>query len=339
MMLNYKLTLRTLSFLWVFIFMLALAANAQNTTGSIVGTVTDQTGASVPNAKVTVTNNATGEKRIVATNDAGEYQVLTLLPGLYSVDVEGSGFKHYLRNGVEVQVEQATRINVPMAVGAFTEQVTITASTPIIQSGNAALGQVVEGRTVTEMPLNGRNVLALVGLVPGVIPQGSSGDNLTGQNVSAAGNFQIGGGNANQSSTLYDGAPVNISYGNITSLVPSQDAVQEFRVQTNNNTAEYGMYTGGVINMTSKSGSNSIHGTAYEFVRNTIFNSTPYFSKHTPGNTLPRNTYHLNQSGGNIGFPIIKDKLFGFFDYQGYRQRQAKTYQYTVPTLLQLQGT
>ena len=144
-----------------------------------------------------------------------------------------------------------------MVVGAVTEQITITSSAPIIQSENASLGQVVEGRSVTEMPLNGRNVLALVGLAPGVVPQGSSGGNLTGQNVFAAGNYQIGGGDANQSSTLVDGAPVNISYGNITSLVPDQDVVQEFKIQTNNNTAEYGMYTGGVINMTTKSGTNA----------------------------------------------------------------------------------
>jgi hypothetical protein len=106
----------------------------------------------------------------------------------------------------------------------------VTSTAPIIQSENAALGQVVQGKAVTDIPLNGRNVLALVGLVPGVVPQGSSGGNLTGQNVFAAGNYQIGGGSANQSATLYDGAPVNISYGNITALVPSQDTVQEFRV-------------------------------------------------------------------------------------------------------------
>lgn len=120
--------------------------------------------------------------------------------------------------------------------------------------------------------------------------------------------------------------------------MPSQDTVQEFRVQTNNNTAEYGNYTGGVINITSRSGSNAIHGTAYEFVRNTIFNSTPYFSKHNPAQILGKNPYHQNQFGGNIGFPMIKDRLFGFFDYQGYRQSQQRLYNYTVPTLKMRQG-
>ena len=342
-MLNFNHGVRGPSFLWICCLwigclMLMPQAYSQNTTGSMVGIVTDQTGASVPNAAITVTNLATDTKRTTTSTATGEYQLLTLQPGQYSLSIEGTGFKRYSQSPLDVQVEQATRVNVQMVVGAVTEQVTVSSSVPILQSENASLGQVVEGRAVTEMPLNGRNVLALVGLVPGVVPQGSSGGNLTGQNVFAAGNFQIAGSAANQSSTLYDGAPVNISYGNVTSLVPSQDAVQEFKVQTNNNTAEYGMYTGGVVNMTSKSGSNGIHGTAYEFVRNTIFNSTPYFSKHTAGNVLPKNPYHLNQFGGNLGFPIIKDKLFGFADYEGYRQRQAKTYTYTVPTLLQLQG-
>ncbi len=332
----FKLALRGFSLL-VCVLMFASQAYSQNTTGSIVGTVTDSTGAAVANATVTVTNIATADKRIATTSDSGEYTILTLLPGQYSVMIEGAGFKRYVRDGVDIQVEQIARINAQMVVGAVTEQVTITSTAPLIQSENASLGQVVEGRSVTEMPLNGRNVLALVGLAPGVVPQGSSGGNLTGQNVFAAGNFQIGGGDANQSSTLVDGAPVNISYGNITSLVPDQDVVQEFKIQTNNNTAEYGMYTGGVINMTTKSGGNSIHGTLYEFNRNTIFNATPFFNKHT-STIIPKSPYQLNQFGGNIGFPILKNKLFGFGDYQGYRNRVGKTETYTVPTPLERIG-
>ena len=334
---NFKLTLRGLSILWICAMMFATLAYSQNTTGSLVGQVTDPSGAIVPNATITVTNLATDDKRTTTTSSNGEYQVLTLQPGQYSLTIEGTGFKRYSRSPVEVQVEGATRVNVEMVVGAVTEQVTVSSTAPILQSENASLGQVVEGRAVTEMPLNGRNVLALVGLVPGVVPQGSSGGNLTGQNVFAAGNFQIDGGDANQSSTLVDGAPVNISYGNITSLVPSQDVIQEFKVQTNNNTAEYGMYTGGVINMTTKSGGNSVHGTLYEFDRNTIFNATPFFNKHT-STVIPKAPYQLNQFGGNVGFPILKDKLFGFGDYQGYRQRVGKTETYTVPTPLERIG-
>lgn len=306
---------------------------AQSATGSVLGNITDSSGSVIVNANVTLTNNATGDKKVVVSSTSGDFQFLLLAPGEYTLMVEAQGFRRYSHNPVEVQIALATRENVEMSIGAATEEVTITSQAPIIQSENASLGQVVQGKAVTDIPLNGRNVLALVGLVPGVVPQGSSSANLTGQNVFAAGNYQIGGGSANQSSTLYDGAPVNVSYGNATILVPSQDAVQEFRVQTSNNTAEYGKYTGGVVNISSKAGSNQIHGTVYEFVRNTIFNSTPYFSKHDPTNVLKKNPYHQNQFGGNIGFPIIKDRLFGFFDYQGYRQAQQRLYNYTVPTV------
>src|SRR5665213_2880005 len=225
-----------------------------------------------------------------------------------------------------------------MSVGGTTEEVTVTTQAPIIQTENASLGQVVQGQAVTNMPLNGRNVLALVGLVPGVVPQGASQANLTGLGVFSAGNFQIGGGTANQSSELFDGAPMNISYGNIVALVPDQDVVQEFRAQTNNNTAEFGSDTGGVINITSKSGGNQIHGTAYEFVRNTMFNSTPYFSKHNPAQTIGKSPYHQNQFGVNAGFPIIKNKLFGFFDFQDYRMFYGYTYNWVVPSMKQRQG-
>lgn len=303
-------------------------ASAQNTTGNIVGTVNDSTGAVVSNATVTIVNKSTNDRRVTKTNESGDYQVLQLAPGEYRLDVDAKGFKHFTRNPVEVQVELATRVNIDLAVGSQNETVTVTDQAPIIQTENATLGQVVQGKAVSEMPLNGRNVLALVGLIPGVVPQGSSSGNLTGLNVFAAGNYQIGGGTANQSSTLYDGVPVNVSYGNATILVPSQDSVQEFRVQTSNNTAEYGNYTGGVINIASKSGSNAIHGTTYEYVRNTMFNATPYFARHNSNTAawLPINPYHQNQFGANAGFPIIKDKLFGFFDYQGYRQMMAQPF-------------
>ena len=312
-------------------------AQAQDVFGSVVGTVSDPGGAVLPGTTVTVTNLATGEARTATTDGQGYFQLLSLPTGQYKLDVDSHGFKHYSRSPIDVTVDQAARANVTMLVGSQSENVVVTTAAPIMQTESASLGQAVEGRAVTEMPLNGRNVLALVGLVPGVVPQGSSGGNLTGQNVFAAGNFQIGGGDANQSSTLVDGAPVNISYGNITSLVPSQDSVQEFRVQTNDNTAEYGMYTGGVINMTTKSGSNAMHGTVYEFDRNTVFNATPFFNKHST-TILPKSPYQLNQFGGNAGFPILKDRLFGFGDYQGYRNRVGKTENYTVPTPLMRQG-
>ncbi|MDX6462989.1 MAG: hypothetical protein QOE55_6686 [Acidobacteriaceae bacterium] len=308
----------------------SLIAPGQTTTGSIVGTVTDSSGAAVTGANVTLTSTATGEGHSATTDASGNYQFVLLPPGVYKIDMEGAGFKHYTHDQIVVQVDQVFRVNATMEVGAVNQQVVVTSQAPIMQTETASLGQVVAGKAVTNIPLNGRNVLALVALVPGVVPQGSSSGNLTGQNVFAAGNYQIGGGNGNQSSVLIDGSPVNTSYGNTVELVPDQDVIQEFKVQTNNNTAEFGMYTGGVINMATKSGTNSFHGTTYEYFRNTVLNANDFFAKR---NNAGKQPFHQNQFGANIGGPIKRDKMFIFGDYQGYRQAQGKIYIYNVPTL------
>ncbi len=310
--------------------MFSLVALGQTTTGSIVGTVTDSSGAAVAGATVTLTSTETGESHNATTDSSGNYQFVLLQPGVYKIEMEGTGFKHYTRDQIVVQVDQVFRVNANMEVGAVSQQVVVSSQAPIMQTETASLGQVVAGKAVTNIPLNGRNVLALVSLVPGVVPQGSSSGNLTGQNVFAAGNYQIGGGNGNQSSVLVDGSPVNTSYGNTVELVPDQDVIQEFKVQTNNNTAEFGMYTGGVINMATKSGTNSFHGTTYEYFRNTVLNANDFFAKR---NNTGKQPFHQNQFGANIGGPIKRDKMFIFGDYQGYRQAQGKMYVYNVPTL------
>ena len=270
----------------------SLVALGQTTTGSIVGTVTDSSGAAVPGTNVTLTSTETGETHTATTDPSGNYQFVLLQPGTYKIEMEGTGFKHYTRDQIVVQVDQVFRVNATMEVGAVNQQVVVTSQAPIMQTETASLGQVVAGKAVTNIPLNGRNVLALVSLVPGVVPQGSSSGNLTGQNVFAAGNYQIGGGNGNQSSVLVDGSPVNTSYGNTVELVPDQDVIQEFKVQTNNNTAEFGMYTGGVINMATKSGTNSFHGTTYEYFRNTVLNANDFFAKR---NNTGKQPFHQNQ--------------------------------------------
>src|ERR1700677_3292455 len=296
---------------------------SQNTFGTIVGTVNDNTGATLSGATVTLTNDETGERRTGSTDSSGDYQFVSLPPDNYKLEIEATGFKHYVRDGISVQVDQTFRANAAMEVGTVSQQVVVTAQAPIMQTETASLGQVVAGKAVTNIPLNGRNVLALVALVPGVVPQGSSSGNLTGQNVFAAGNYQIGGGNGNQSSVLVDGSPVNTSYGNTVELVPDQDVIQEFKVQTNNNTAEFGMYTGGVINMATKSGGNSFHGTGYEYLRNTNLDANDFFSNRSAAGRQP---FHQNQFGANFGGPIKKDKYFFFGDYQGYRQREGYLY-------------
>ena len=318
-----------------FVLLLVTPLGGQTFYGSIVGNVTDASNAPIQGAAVTLLNNGTGARQAAQTAASGEYRFVNLVPGQYRVDVEKTGFKHLTRDAVPVEVEAAVRIDLAMQVGDVTQSVEVTASAPLLQTENASLSQVVETRSVQEMPLNGRNVLNLVNLVPGVVPQGSSDGNLTGKNVFAAGNYQIGGGTANQSATFYDGVPVNITYGNITALVPSQDAVQEFRVQTNNNTAEYGRYTGGVINLTSKSGTNEFHGSLYEFLRNKQLNAANFFANKSGAGRAP---FVQNQFGGNVGGPVKKDKTFFFFSYEAFRARQGVLFTETVPTAQQLTG-
>jgi outer membrane receptor protein involved in Fe transport len=332
---SYKTAIRTLGSALLGILLFAANAQAQNIFGSIVGTVSDSSGAVLPGATVTVTNVGTGEKREVAADGQGNYQVLSLPRGQYKIDIDSHGFKHFTQASVDVVVNQVTRLNVSMSVGEESQQVTVDAAPPIMQTDSASLGQAVTGKAVQTLPLNGRNVLALVALVPGVIPQGASATNLTGQNVFAAGNYQIGGGNSNQGSVLVDGVSVNTSYGNAVELVMDQDSVQEFNVQTHNNTAEFGAYTGGVINMSTKSGTNNFHADAYEYVRNTLFNANNFFANRTGAG---RQAWHQNQFGVNGGGPILKNKVFIFGAYQGYRQTNGQPVTVTVPTAAQLTG-
>ena len=313
----------------------AVSANAQDIFGAILGTVSDPAGAVLPAAKVTVTDLSTGAVRTVNTDEQGNYQVLSLPRGQYKVEIDATGFKHFSRSPIDVAVDQQARVDVKMEIGTQNQQVVVNSAPPIMQTESATLGQVVEGNAITNLPLNGRNVLALVAMVPGVVPQGSSSGNLTGQNVFAAGNYQIDGGNANQGSVLVDGAPVNTSYGNTVELVMDQDVIQEFNAQTHNNTAEFGMYTGGVINMSTRSGGNSFHGTAYEYVRNTLLDANDFFSNQTGAGREP---WHQNQFGFNAGGPIRKDKYFAFGDYQGYRQTQGHLYFGNTPTAAELSG-
>lgn len=304
-------------------------ALSQTFYGSIVGTVTDPSGATVPSAVVVLTNIGTAERRNAVTDNDGNYQFVNLVPGRYRVDIERTGFKHLTRDEILVEVQSAVRIDAVMQVGEIGQVVEVQAQTPLLQTESSALGQVVDSRKVQEMPLNGRNVLNLVALVPGVVPQGNAMANPTGQNIFAFGNYQIGGGIAGQNAAYIDGATLNVAQGSLVAIIPTQDAMQEFRVQTNNLGPEFGRFTGGVINLTSKSGSNSFHGSAYEFLRNKVLNANTFFNNRS-GTGRP--AFTQNQYGVNIGGPIVRDKTFFFASYEGFRQRQGQSFILTVPT-------
>src|SRR6266702_2314815 len=307
----------------------------QNVYGKISGTVSDSSGASIGEANVTLANLDNNEKHQITTNASGSYSFVNIEPGRYKIQAEKSGFKNFVREPIIVEIESGLKIDIVMPVGAASETVEVTGQTPLLQPETASLGQVVEQRTVTELPLNGRNPLALVGLVPGVVPQGtpsagnSSAGNPVGANPFALGDFQVGGGMAGQSQILIDGVPTNGAYLNVVTVIPTQDAIEEFKVQTNNLGPEYGRFAGGVINLSTKSGTNTFHGSAYEFLRNQVLNANGFFDNSSG---LARPPFTQNQFGANVGGPALKDKLFFFSSYEGFRQRQGNVFLGWVPT-------
>jgi hypothetical protein len=296
----------------------------------------------VASTDVTLTNLGTNEKRTSTTNSDGLYQFVNVTPGQYSVSVEKTGFKRIVRSPVRVETESTAKIDLSLQVGELTQTVEVTAQTPLLQPESSSLGQVVDTRKTDELPLNGRNPLNLTALVPSVVPQGGSMSNPNGQNPFAWGNYQIGGGMANQSMVWLDGSPVNGSYINITALIPTQDSLQEFKVATNNLTPEYGRFAGGVVNFTTKSGSNELHGEAWEFLRNRDLDANTFFNNT---NGTPRGAFTQNQFGFNLGGPVIipklfngKNKTFFFVDYEGFRLREGVSYTETVPTAQERTG-
>ena len=314
---------------------------SQNVYGTITGTITDSSGASVAGVSVTLTNIAREDKRTAQTNDSGNYAFVNLLPGNYRLEAEKAGFKKLVREPIDIEVESGLRIDLAMEVGQLSQTVEVTAQSVQLQPESTSLGQVIGPRTTTELPLNGRNPLALVALTAGVVPQGqpsagnSSTGNPVGANPFAAGDFQIGGGQAGQSQILIDGVPTNGAYLNVVTLIPTQDAVQEFKVQTNNLGPEFGRFAGGVINLSIKSGTDAFHGTLYEFLRNKVLNANDFFSNE---GGVPRPAFTQNQFGGNVGGPIIKDKLFFFTSYEGFRLRKGSPLSTWVPTAAEREG-
>ncbi len=314
----------------------------QTTFGSVVGNVTDPSGAAIANTEVVLTNLGTNEKRTETTNADGLYQFINVAPAQYSVSIEKPGFKRVVRSPVTVQTQTTSKIDLSLEVGAVNQTVEVTAQTPLLTPESTSLGQVIEERQVVETPLNGRNPMNLVALVPSVVPQGGSMQNPNGQNPFAWGNYQIGGGMANQSMMWLDGSPVNGSYINITALIPTQDSLQEFKVATNNLSPEYGRFAGGVVNFTTKSGTNDLHGTAYEFLRNRDLDANDFWSNKAG---VPRGAFTQNQFGFNLGGPVFipkiyngKNKTFFFVNYEGFRLRQGQSYTETVPTATERSG-
>jgi hypothetical protein len=314
---------------------------AQSTYGTVSGTATDSSGAALPGAQVTLTNIGTQETRTQTTGSEGLYQFVNVIPGQYRLEIEKSGFKHYTRANVVVQVQQDTHIDAMLALGQVTETVEVTSETPLLQSETSSLGQVVEERKANELPLNGRNIFNLITISPAAVAQGGSGGTPVGQNPFSWGNYQVGGSFANESAEYLDGQPLNIGYINLPIVIPTQDSVGEFKVQYNNLGAEFGKFAGGIMNFSTKSGTNSFHGAVYEFLRNKVLNSNEYFFKSKELSAGKANTpppYVQNQYGFNVGGPVIKNKTFFFVSWEQFRLRTGGVVNNTVPIAAFRQG-
>ncbi|HVN79426.1 MAG TPA: carboxypeptidase regulatory-like domain-containing protein, partial [Terriglobia bacterium] len=324
-----------LAFFLTFAFLLPPDLTAQTFYGAISGTVTDPSGSLIPNATVTAINPATNEKHSVTTGTEGEYRIVSLLPAPYKLEVIAPSFKRFVQDIVTVQVGTTTTLNAKLEVGATTETIEVNTEAPLLQTESGSVGSQVEGKVVQEMPLNGRNVMNLLALVPGVVPeQNTQGAPAINGGIhlvtSGWGNYSIGGGIANESTQYIDGAPNNVMGGNPPALIMTQDMVQEFKVESNSVSAEYGHFGGGVVNMTSKSGTNAFHGGLYEYVRNTVLNTNDFISKNSG---LKKAPYHQNQYGAIVGGPIKRDKAFFQFSWEDQSIHYSSGKQQYVPTL------
>ena len=307
---------------------------AQVNTSAIAGVVTDKSGSVVPNATVTVTQAATGSVRKVTSNDAGEYVVAQLSPGSYEVKVEASGFQQAVAKAVQLAIAQRERVDFSIAVGAVSEQIEVTAHAEIAETETASLGQLIATRVIKDLPLNGRNYLTLGALSPGVIPQIPASQGPASFVSSTTGrsdrSILVGGQRESSTSYLLDGVELRNPRVGDTSINPSLDAIQEFKIQRNFFPAEFGN-SPGIINVATKSGTNQWHGSAYEFVRNQTFDARNFFS--VGPEPLKRNQY-----GASVGAPILKDKLFVFGNYEGQKQRLGSVQRGLYPTQTQLSG-
>jgi hypothetical protein len=324
-----------------------ICLRAQTSYGTVVGTITDSTGANVRGATVTLKNDGTESAAEAATGDAGNYTFVNLNPGFYTLTVSQQGFKSFQLSQVDVQIGGFTRVDVTLQIGDVAQTMTVTGAAGDLHTDSATLDGVIEGQQVLEAPLNGRNVNNLLDFVPGVIPgggtqgstmaNGGSGNFKAGGQTQAIayGNYQIGGAFGGQSLFFIDGVGSNIAENNVNTLVLTQDAVQEFRVSTNNVSAEFGGYGGGVIQISSKSGTNNFHGNAYEYFRNTALDANDWFSNHE---NLGPSMLHQNQYGVNLSGPAKRNTLFFFMSWEHESLLTASPTSALVPTIAELSG-
>lgn len=304
-------------------------------TGSISGIVTDPSGSVVPNATVTATNVDTGVQSSIHTDGAGFYNFPNLPVGNYDIEITAPGFKTYSRTAIRIDANSVVSVDVKLKMGAIAEKVTVRSDVVQVETQSTQMGEVINTEKILATPLNGRDFTNLLSLQPGVVPFGYANalqdtnlnDRTVGGNKDLNTGIQsINGQRETSNGFMVNGANVQEGKNNGTSVIPNLDSIEEFRIITNNFDAEYGNYSGGQINVVTKSGTNTFHGSAFEFLRNTVLDGRNFFDTQSSAGKLIQ-----NQFGGTIGGPIQKNKFFFFADYQGTRRIEAPTQSAEVP--------
>src|SRR3954471_1960374 len=303
---------------------------AQQITGSIRGTIVDPNGAVVSKAMVTATQVETGLIRTTVPDREGSYVFLELPIGHYKMQVQAENFEKYLQQGISLNVNQAATVNVHLRVGSDTQQVEVKADAALVQEAISSLGETVTQRQILDLPLDGRNFSQLGTLQPGVVP-------LTPGLLEAGGAarqnqaYAVDGQRPESNNFMIDGADNESAVDGGFVLRPPIDAIAEFKILSHNANAEFGRNTGSTTNIVTRSGTNSYHGAAWEFLRNDAMDSSDHFTRTVQ-------PLKQNQFGGSFGGPVVKDKTFFFGYYEGFRNRQGETVNATVPSLLERQG-
>lgn len=317
---------------------------AQSSTATLNGTITDENGAVISGAQVTVTNSATGQARSTVSNSAGFYTFPLLKPDTYRLRVERTGFAAVQQDHVLLEVGNTVVIDLSLKVGGVGETVQVTGdAAPLLETGSSSLGEVVNSRTIESLPLNGRNVMQLVALTPGISTTRSYRTSAFGSGAINSNAFSANGGRNVSNEIMVDGSPQVVMGYNQPAYVPNPDATQEFKVQTNGLSAEYGRTGGAVVNLVTRSGTNDFHGALWEFVRNDLFDANGFFNNLNDRDKAP---FRFNQFGGTAGGPVYlpkfgeggqslysgKNRTFFFFSYEGVRQVTPGSSTHTVPT-------
>jgi hypothetical protein len=315
----------------VILCLLAFKQAASAQTAQLTGIITDTNSAVIAGAQITLTNLDTGVARKAVTNTEGHYSIPFVPPGNYRLHVVSSGFKPVTRDGVRINVDQAARIDFTLEIGALTESVNIFGNGPLLERETSSIGQVIENRTIVTLPLKGRNYSQLALLMPGATP-----NRLT----QAADGFSLNGNRTTQNKFLVDGLDNNnyilgLTTGSTQTIHPSVDAIQEFKVESANYSAQYGQAAGGMISVVIKSGTNSFHGSAFEFLRNEKLDANDFFANRAG---LKRGPLRFNQFGGSLGGPVWRNHTFFFASFQGTRRHASNTAVVTVPTPEQVRG-